>query len=91
MCASCETSSGRSGADPGAPFVFNQRKSKRDAGAPKGKANGNPRTGRYTWEAIEQRRQFNAWVRMMGPLTRRWSDPVDSFSFGRRTPQTAFL
>ncbi len=34
-------------------------------GAPKGKANGNYKTGRYTCEAIAQRRQLNAWIRMI--------------------------
>ncbi len=34
-------------------------------GAPKGKANGNYRHGRYTSEAIAQRRQLMEWVRMM--------------------------
>ena len=34
-------------------------------GAPKGKANGNYRHGRFTAEAIEQRRQLNVWIRMM--------------------------
>jgi hypothetical protein len=34
-------------------------------GAPKGKANGNYKTGRFTCEAIERRRQLNAWIRMM--------------------------
>jgi hypothetical protein len=37
-------------------------------GAPKGKANGNYRHGRFTCEAIEQRRQLNAWIRIMGEL-----------------------
>ncbi len=35
-------------------------------GAPKGKANGNYRHGRYTSEAIKQRRQLMEWIRMMG-------------------------
>ncbi len=34
-------------------------------GAPRGEANGNYKTGRYTCEAIEQRRQLNAWTRAM--------------------------
>jgi hypothetical protein len=37
-------------------------------GAPKGKANGNYRTGHFTCEAIEQRRQLNAWIRMMDEI-----------------------
>jgi hypothetical protein len=37
-------------------------------GAPKGKANGNYRHGRFTCEAIEARRQLAAWIRMMGRL-----------------------
>jgi hypothetical protein len=37
-------------------------------GAPKGKANGNYKTGQYTCDAIEQRRQLNAWIRMMGEV-----------------------
>jgi len=35
-------------------------------GAPKGKANGNYRTGRFTNEAIQRRRTLNALIRMMG-------------------------
>jgi hypothetical protein len=38
-------------------------------GAPKGMANGNYKTGRFTCEAIEQRRQLNAWIRAMGQAT----------------------
>jgi len=34
-------------------------------GAPKGKANGNCRHGRFTCEAIERRRDLNALIRMM--------------------------
>jgi hypothetical protein len=34
-------------------------------GAPKGEANGNYRTGRFTGEAIRERRQLNAWIRMV--------------------------
>ena len=34
-------------------------------GAPKGEENGNYRTGRFTCEAIEQRRQLAAWIRAM--------------------------
>jgi hypothetical protein len=37
-------------------------------GAPKGKANGMFKHGRYTNEAIAQRRELNAWIRVM-----RWS------------------
>ena len=37
-------------------------------GAPRGEANGNYRHGRFTCEAIEQRRQLNAWIRRMGQL-----------------------
>ena len=37
-------------------------------GAPTGKANGNYRHGRFTCEAIEERRQLAAWIRMMGQL-----------------------
>jgi hypothetical protein len=33
---------------------------------PKGKANGNYKTGRFTYEAIEQHHQLKAWIRMMG-------------------------
>ncbi len=33
-------------------------------GAPRGEANGNYRTGRFTREAIRERRQLNAWIRM---------------------------
>jgi hypothetical protein len=39
-------------------------------GAPRGEANGNYRTGRYTCEAIEERRQLAAWIRAMGQLAR---------------------
>jgi hypothetical protein len=34
-------------------------------GAPKGKANGNYRDGRFTNEAIERRRELNALIRLM--------------------------
>jgi hypothetical protein len=34
-------------------------------GAPTGRANGNYKTGRFTCQAIEQRRQLNAWIRAM--------------------------
>ena len=37
-------------------------------GAPTGKANGNYKTGRYTCEAIEQRRLLNAWIRTMAEI-----------------------
>ena len=37
-------------------------------GAPKGKANGNYKTGQYTCEAITQRRHLNAWIRTMGEI-----------------------
>lgn len=37
-------------------------------GAPRGEANGAYRHGRFTNEAIEQRRELNAWVRAMGKL-----------------------
>ena len=33
-------------------------------GAPKGEANGNYRHGLFTREAIRERRQLNAWIRM---------------------------
>jgi hypothetical protein len=39
-------------------------------GAPKGKANGNYRNGRFTCEAIEERRQLAAWIRAMGQIAR---------------------
>ena len=39
-------------------------------GAPRGKANGNYKTGRYTCEAIEQRRLLQAWIRIMGRIAR---------------------
>ncbi len=32
-------------------------------GAPKGPANGNYRHGRYTREALEERRQLAAWIK----------------------------
>jgi hypothetical protein len=31
-------------------------------------ANGNYKTGRYTCEAIAQRRQLNAWIRIMAEV-----------------------
>jgi hypothetical protein len=34
-------------------------------GAPKAKANGNYRHGRFTGDAIERRRDLNALIRMM--------------------------
>jgi hypothetical protein len=34
-------------------------------GAPKGKANGNYRHGRFTHEAIQRRRDLNALIRML--------------------------
>ncbi len=37
-------------------------------GAPKGKATGNYKTGRFTCEAIQQRRQLIAWIRLMGEI-----------------------
>ena len=37
-------------------------------GAPKGKANGNYRHGRFTNEAIARRRELSAWVRLMKKL-----------------------
>jgi hypothetical protein len=38
-------------------------------GAPKGKANGNYRTGHFTCEAIAERRQLSVWIRAMAQLT----------------------
>ena len=40
-------------------------------GAPKGKGNGNYRTGRFTGEAIRQRRQLNAWIRMVAQTAQK--------------------
>ena len=37
-------------------------------GAPKGQENGNYRNGRFTCEAIAQRRQLAAWIRAMAQL-----------------------
>ena len=37
-------------------------------GAPRGKANGNYKTGRFTCEAIEQRGQLAAWIRAMSHM-----------------------
>jgi hypothetical protein len=34
-------------------------------GAPRGPANGNYKTGRFTCEAIQERRQLNAWIRTL--------------------------
>ncbi len=34
-------------------------------GAPRGEANGNYRHGRFTGEAIRERHQLNAWIRMV--------------------------
>jgi hypothetical protein len=39
-------------------------------GAPKGKANGNYKNGRFTCEAVEARRQLAAWIREMNQLAR---------------------
>jgi hypothetical protein len=39
-------------------------------GAPKGKANGNYRNGRFTCEAIAERRQLAAWIREMAQVAR---------------------
>jgi hypothetical protein len=39
-------------------------------GAPKGKANGNYRNGRFTCEAIAERRQLSAWIREMAQVAR---------------------
>jgi hypothetical protein len=33
-------------------------------GAPRGEANGNYRHGRFTGEALRERRQLDAWIRM---------------------------
>ena len=38
--------------------------------APEGKANGNYRHGQFTCDAIAERRQLSAWIRMMGQLAR---------------------
>ena len=35
---------------------------------PRGPYNGNYKHGRYTTEAIEQRRELNAWVREMAKV-----------------------
>ena len=40
----------------------------RSPGAPKGRKNGNYRHGEFTGEAMAERRQFSAWIRMMGRL-----------------------
>jgi hypothetical protein len=37
-------------------------------GAPNGPANGNYRHGRFTCEAIAERRQLSAWIRAMAQL-----------------------
>jgi hypothetical protein len=39
-------------------------------GAPKGSRNGNYKTGRFTCEAVEERRRVAAWIRAMGQLAR---------------------
>jgi hypothetical protein len=39
-------------------------------GAPKGQANGNFRHGRFTFEAIAERRQLSVWIRMMGRVAK---------------------
>jgi hypothetical protein len=39
-------------------------------GAPRGEANGNYRTGRFTCEAIAERRQLAAWIQAMSQLAR---------------------
>ena len=40
----------------------------RSPGAPRGEANGNYRHGRFTYEAIEMRRQLATWIREMNQL-----------------------
>jgi hypothetical protein len=40
-------------------------------GAPRGKANGNYRHGRFTGEAIRERRQLNAWIRMVAETAQK--------------------
>ncbi len=40
-------------------------------GAPKGKANGNYRHGRFTCVAIAERRQLSAWIKMMGQIAQQ--------------------
>ncbi|WP_330218338.1 HGGxSTG domain-containing protein [Methylobacterium sp. WSM2598] len=42
----------------------------RSPGAPKGEANGVYRHGRYTNEAVAQRRELTAWVRAMRRVAR---------------------
>lgn len=37
-------------------------------GAPKGSANGMYKHGRYTNEAVAERRALNQWIKMMGRL-----------------------
>jgi hypothetical protein len=37
-------------------------------GAPKGKANGNYKNGRFTCEAIAEQRHLSAWIRMLGQV-----------------------
>lgn len=37
-------------------------------GAPRGERNGSYRHGRFTCEAIERRRELNAWIRVMGKM-----------------------
>jgi hypothetical protein len=45
----------------------------RSPGAPKGKANGNYKTGRFTNEAIQGRRELNGMIRSLRAL----ADEVD--------------
>jgi hypothetical protein len=42
-------------------------------GAPKGNANGSYRHGLFTREAVESRRELNAWIR----ATQRWVEEVE--------------
>jgi hypothetical protein len=37
-------------------------------GAPKGERNGAYRHGRFTNEAVERRRELNAWIRVIGKM-----------------------
>jgi hypothetical protein len=40
------------------------------SGAPKGPRNGNYKSGRFTCEAIAERRQLSAWIREMAQFAR---------------------
>ena len=59
------TRSGRSCCAPAMPNGRCRMHGGSSPGAPKGKANGMYRHGRYTNEAVAERRKLSAWIRTM--------------------------